>query len=109
MDEITKLLSNFFTVLSDPLKLQILKYLKYGELSTKEIKRKLNISQSYTSQQINQLISEGLIYSHKTENRVKFYNIKYEKIFEILDLAKAFLKKIEADKYKRLFEEEFQL
>lgn len=103
-----KQLISFFAILSDPIKLQILNYLKKGKLNTKEIKNKLDISQSYVSQQLKELVSEDLLEYYRNKKREKIYNIKHRKIYDILEKAKLFIKEIEMDKYKRLFGEDFQ-
>ncbi|MFX1329660.1 MAG: ArsR/SmtB family transcription factor, partial [Promethearchaeota archaeon] len=55
MDELTEVTSEFLKLLSDPYKLEIIKFLKSSEKTSKEIEEALNISQSYTSQLLKQL------------------------------------------------------
>jgi DNA-binding HxlR family transcriptional regulator len=105
LDFIIQLLGKFFSVLSDPIKLQILQFLKRGELNSKEIKNKLKISQSYTSQQLKKLVTKDIIQYRRNKKGIKIYNIKYKGIYDILEMAQMFIKKIERNKYESLFSE----
>ena len=97
MNELTKAVTEFLRFLSDPIKLEIIKSLKNSGKTAKEIEKVLNISQSYTSQQLKQLKNADIIV-HKKINGTKTYFIKNNNVFRIISAVNSFV--IEQHKHK---------
>ncbi|MFX1445999.1 MAG: ArsR/SmtB family transcription factor [Promethearchaeota archaeon] len=97
MNELTKVVTEFLKFLSDPIKLEIIKLLKNSGKTAKEIELALNISQSYTSQLLKQLMKADLIL-HKKIKGIKTYYIKNENIFRIISAINSFV--IEQHKHR---------
>ena len=97
MNELTKAVTEFLSSLSDPIKLEIIKFLKNGGKTAKEIQYALNISQSYTSQQLKQLIKADIIANNKIKG-LKTYYIKNANIFRIISAINSYV--IEQHKHK---------
>ncbi len=97
MNELTKVVTEFLRFLSDPIKLEIIKSLKNSGKTAKEIENALNISQSYTSQQLNQLKNADIIINKKIKG-LKTYYIKNNNIFRIISAINSFV--IEQHKHK---------
>ncbi len=103
MDELTKATAEFLKILSDPIKLEIIKYLKNGKKTAKEIEIALDISQSYTSQQLKQLQRAGILIHKKAEN-IKEYYIKNISIFKVISTINSFVIEQHKDKFHKLIE-----
>lgn len=103
MDELTIVTSDFLKLLSDPFKLEIIKYLKNGEKTSKEIEEALNISQSYTSQQLKQLQKANIIF-HKRTGNIKKYFIKRNNIFRVISAINSFVIELHKDKFQKLID-----
>ncbi len=97
MNELTKAVTEFLKFLSDPIKLEIIKFLKNNGKTAKEIEIILNISQSYTSQQLKQLKKTDIIEERKIKG-TKTYFIKNDNIFRIISAINSFV--IEQHKHK---------
>ncbi|MFX1380099.1 MAG: ArsR/SmtB family transcription factor [Promethearchaeota archaeon] len=103
MDVLTEVTSEFLKLLSDPYKLEIIKFLKIGEKSSKEIEEALNISQSYTSQLLKQLQLANIIY-HKRKGSIKKYFIKSSNIFRVISAINSIVIELYKDKFQRLID-----
>jgi DNA-binding transcriptional ArsR family regulator len=90
MSEIRELSVEFFKVLADQTRLEILYSLKERSLTQAEIQEKLSRTQSTISQHLNKLKSTNLIESELQDN-VNHYKVKNSKIFEILNLVQTFI------------------
>ncbi len=101
MDELTKSASDFLKILSDPIKLDIIKYLKKKKKTAKDIENALDISQSYTSQQLNQLERSDIIL-HKRINGLKYYSIKNENIFRVISAINSYIIDTHKKKFHKL-------
>ncbi|MFX1457130.1 MAG: ArsR/SmtB family transcription factor [Promethearchaeota archaeon] len=101
MDELTEATSEFLKLLSDPYKLEIIKFLKLGEQTSKEIEVALDISQSYTSQLLKQLQKSNVIF-HKREGSIKKYFIKNTNIFRVISSINSIVIELHKDKFQRL-------
>ncbi|MFW9972711.1 MAG: ArsR/SmtB family transcription factor [Candidatus Odinarchaeota archaeon] len=101
MDELTKEVSNFLKVLSDPYSIEIIRLLKNNELISKEIQELLDISQSYTSQELNILKQLGIINVRKDGN-VKYYYIANKSIFKVLSLINSYILELQKEKYQKM-------
>ncbi|MBN1800565.1 MAG: winged helix-turn-helix transcriptional regulator [Candidatus Lokiarchaeota archaeon] len=101
MDELTKASAEFLKILSDPFKLGIVKYLKKGRKTAKDIELALNISQSYTSQQLKQLERADMIF-HDRENNLKYYHIRNHNIFRVISAINSYVIEQHKNKYTKL-------
>ncbi len=103
MNELTKATSEFLKALSDPIKLEIIKYLKNGEKSAKDIENILKISQSYTSQQLKQLERAEIIL-HKREDGIKMYFIKNTNIYRVISTINSYIIEQHKKKFQKLID-----
>jgi len=101
MDDLTKHVISFLETIGDPIRMEIIKLMKDGEITAKEIEDKLDISQSYTSQQLKTLDDEELINTRK-EGTMKFYSIRHKEIFKVLSVISSFVVEKERKKFSRL-------
>ncbi|MFX1567790.1 MAG: ArsR/SmtB family transcription factor [Promethearchaeota archaeon] len=103
MDELTEAASEFLKLLSDPYKLEIIKLLKIGEKTSKEIEEALNISQSYTSQLLKQLQDANIIF-YKREGSIKIYFIKSYNIYRVISTINSIVIELHKEKFQRLID-----
>ncbi|WP_026733324.1 ArsR/SmtB family transcription factor [Fischerella sp. PCC 9605] len=78
--------ADFFKVLSNPVRIQILDTLRQGEQNVNYIAEWLEIDASSISQQLGVLRRLNLVTSRKQGNYV-FYSIRDQAIFKVLDAA----------------------
>ncbi|MDB9373091.1 ArsR/SmtB family transcription factor [Nodularia sphaerocarpa] len=78
--------ADFFKVLSNPVRIQILDTLRQGEQNVNYIAQWLEIDASSISQQLGMLRRLNLVTSRKQGNYV-FYSIRDPAIFKVLDAA----------------------
>lgn len=78
--------ADFFKVLSNPTRIQILDTLRLGEQSVNLIAQWLEIDASSVSQQLAVLRSRNLVVARKQANQV-FYSVRDPFIFKVLDAA----------------------
>lgn len=78
--------ADFFRVLSNPVRIQILDTLRQGEQNVNYIAECLEIEASSISQQLGVLRRLNLVTSRKQGNYV-FYSIRDPAIFRVLDAA----------------------
>ena len=103
MDELLQKIAEFFKVLSDPTRLDILDFLKDGSKTSEQIQNELNKSQSTISQQLKTLIDSELITSEK-KGIMNYYSIKFDYVFKILNFIKPFVINLQKEKVKKLAE-----
>ncbi|MFX1467088.1 MAG: ArsR/SmtB family transcription factor [Promethearchaeota archaeon] len=103
MDELTEVTSEFLKLLSDPYKLEIIKFLKSSEKTSKEIEEALNISQSYTSQLLKQLQKANIVF-YKRKGSIKKYFIKSYNIFRVISAINSIVIELHKDKFQRLID-----
>jgi len=101
MDELTKSASEFLRILSDPIRLDIIKYLKKQGKTAKDIENALDISQSYTSQQLKLLERSDLIF-HKRIDGLKYYYIKNQNIFRVISTINSYIIDMQKKKFHKL-------
>lgn len=104
MSPLNKLVINFFKLLSDPIRLNIILKLKAKEGTAKEIQEELDISQSYTSQQLKSLLEANLIKVYKDDENIKIYSINNDDLFNILNKIQSFVIELEKEKYQKLLD-----
>ncbi|MGA9381708.1 MAG: metalloregulator ArsR/SmtB family transcription factor [Phormidium sp.] len=78
--------ADFFKVLSNPTRIQILDALRLGEQSVNSIAQWLEVEPSSVSQQLAVLRSRNLVVARKQGNQV-FYSVRDPSIFKVLDSA----------------------
>jgi ArsR family transcriptional regulator len=78
--------ADFFKVLSNPVRIQILDTLRSGEKSVNNIAQGLEVEASSISQQLAILRRHNLVTTRRQGNYV-FYSIRDEAIFKVLDAA----------------------
>jgi DNA-binding transcriptional ArsR family regulator len=76
--------SKIFYALSDPIRIEILEYLKSGEKCVCEIGPHLDLIQPLASRHLKILKNTGLIRCRK-EGTKRFYTVVDPKIFKVLD------------------------
>ena len=78
--------AEFFKVLSNPVRIQILDSLRSGELSVNDIAHWLEVEPSSISQQLAILRRHNLVTTRRQGNYV-FYDLRDTAIFDVLDAA----------------------
>ncbi len=78
--------ADFFKVLANPIRIQILDSLRQGERSVNDIAQWLEVEPSSISQQLSILRRYNLVGTERRRNYV-FYSIRDPKIFDVLDAA----------------------
>jgi len=78
--------ADFFKVLSNPTRIQILDTLRLGEQSVNSIAQWLEVEPSSVSQQLAVLRSRNLVVARKQGNQV-FYSVRDPSISKVLDSA----------------------
>ena len=101
MDELTDEIANFLKIISDPYSIEIIRLLKNNELSFKDIQKKLNISQPYTSQQLSTLKGAGIVNARK-EGNIKYYYISNKNIHRVLSMINSYIIELHKEKYQKM-------
>ncbi|TFG22182.1 MAG: ArsR family transcriptional regulator [Promethearchaeota archaeon] len=97
MSEIRNLSVDFFKVLSDSTRLELLYLLKEREVTQAYIQKRLEKSQSTVSQHLKNLIDANLV-DVEINEKVNHYKIKDKKFFELLDAVIEFVIKLNKEK-----------
>lgn len=79
--------ADFFKVLANPIRIQIIDVLRNGELTVNRLKEILDIEAPNVSQQLAILRANNIVNTRKEGSNV-FYSIKDPVIFKLLDIAK---------------------
>ena len=91
MINLTESLAEFFKILGDTTRLEILSFLNDGkERNATEIQESLQKGQSNISQQLKLLVNADLLEVRK-ESRNKMFRIKYPQILKLIFMAKEFI------------------
>lgn len=88
MERLNRLKARFFKALADPLRLEILEYLRSGERCVCEIIPHLGIAQPLVSRHLALLKRCGLVKDRQEGNR-RFYSITNPAVFNVIDAASA--------------------
>jgi len=86
----SQLISNVFKALGHPIRIQIIKLLKNGELCVCDILPNLDSEQSNTSQHLAVLKNQSIVESRKEGSKV-MYSIKYKEVYEMIDYAETII------------------
>jgi len=117
MSEIDQLIIEFLRLLADQTRLDILKLLKDREMSSAEIREKLNKSHSTISQHLKNLVEKGLIQFNKkpvtieidkpknpgkaeVTKEIKHFSLKDMKIFDVLARIQSYVIEINKEKLR---------
>ncbi|MGV9172789.1 MAG: ArsR/SmtB family transcription factor [Promethearchaeia archaeon] len=100
-DYLTGYIVSFLEVLADPIRLEIIKLMKDGPIVAKDVEKQLDISQSYTSQQLKTLKKANLINVRK-DGTLKHYSIKNRKIYKVLSVISSYVIEQERNKFNQL-------
>ena len=101
MSEITEYTISFLKVLADQTRLQILDLLKDNKITQKDIEDNLMLTQSTISQHLKTLYNSNLILIEKKDNK-KFYSVKDNDIFELINDIRYFVVKLNKEKFSNL-------
>jgi DNA-binding transcriptional ArsR family regulator len=100
MEDIKKRTINFFKVLGDPVRLEILELIKNNPSTSGKIQETLNISQSFASHQLKKLFDADLI-EYEKKGKTKIYKAKNDSIYKLLALIQSYIFKLEKEKYEK--------
>ncbi|MEM0253393.1 MAG: metalloregulator ArsR/SmtB family transcription factor [Candidatus Bathyarchaeia archaeon] len=84
----SRLRAKLFRALADPLRLEILEYLRSGEKCVCEIVPQLGVAQPLVSRHLAILKSYGLVKDRREGNK-RFYSITNPAVFKVIDAASA--------------------
>jgi DNA-binding transcriptional ArsR family regulator len=84
MNDSTRFKSTVFYALSDPIRLEIVTYLRNGEKCVCEIVPHLNLIQPLVSRHLKILKDAGIVKSRKDGTK-RMYSIVDQKIFDVMD------------------------
>jgi len=76
--------AKIFNALSDPVRLEILEFLRDGEKCVCEITPHLNLVQPLVSRHLKILKDSGLV-AHRKDGSKRLYSITEQRIFEVTD------------------------
>ena len=101
MESLENLIGTFLKLLSDPLRLKIIDFLKENPSSITEIQEKFDLSQSYASHQLKKLSTGGIIeFVRKGKSKIAY--IKNKKIHKLISIIKSFVIYLEKEKIKNI-------
>lgn len=101
MSEITQFTVEFFKVLADQTRLQILDLLKNSEITQRDIEDALGITQSTISQHLKTLFNSNLIDFERRDNK-NYYRIKSSDFFTLINDIRYFVVKLNKNKQSGL-------
>ena len=88
MEDLKKQTINFLKVLADPVRLDILHFIKKNPKTSIKIQEALNISQSYASHQLKRLYDVDLI-EYEKKGKIKVYKPKDTTIYKLIALLES--------------------
>ena len=100
MEDLKKRTVNFFKVLGDPVRLDILEYIKNNPSTSGKIQDALKISQSYASHQLKKLYDAELI-DFERKGKLKIYKPKNENIYKLIALIQSYIYQFEKEKFEK--------
>jgi len=101
MDNLENITASFLKLLSDPLRLSIINYLKDNPSSISQIQEDFNLSQSYVSHQLKKLFTAGIL-EYVREGKNKIAHIKNENIHKLLRIIKSYVIHLEKEKIQNI-------
>lgn len=91
-------MANYFKVLSDPVRLEVIRYLIEGETCSCTIIDKVSVSQPTLSYHLKTIANAGLSTSIRDGNQIKYY-INKEKVDEMIQYLQV-LRNMESEQCK---------
>ena len=93
-----KVSSELLRALTHPLRMKILAFIdQQGDINVNKIYNTLNLEQSITSQHLRILRNAGVV-DTKRNGKYIYYRINYDKVGEVMDSIRGFLKEEEGKK-----------
>ncbi|MCS7145761.1 MAG: metalloregulator ArsR/SmtB family transcription factor [Aigarchaeota archaeon] len=87
-----ELISDFFTIFTNPKRIQILQLLREGELTVSEIAEKTGLSQPTVSQHLKVMRDKHIITSRRRGNKC-YYAVEDGRIYQVCDIIKGIISK----------------
>ncbi|MEM0481986.1 MAG: metalloregulator ArsR/SmtB family transcription factor [Nitrososphaerota archaeon] len=87
-----ELISDFFTIFTNPKRIQILQLLREGELTVSEIAERTGLSQPTVSQHLKILRDKRIVTAKRRGNKC-YYTVEDERIYQVCDLIKGIISK----------------
>lgn len=101
MSELRKFTIEFLKALADPVRLDILYFLEKRKLSSSELQKELDRSQSTISKHLNMLVENNLIDFDKKDN-VNYYKIKNNEVIKLINNITAIVLNVNKKRLKDL-------
>lgn len=101
MVTIENLTASFLKLLSDPLRLKIIEFLKEKPSNITEIQETFNLSQSYVSHQLKKLYNAGII-RYERDGKSKIAHLQDTNLDKLIRIIKAFVIKLEKEKLQSI-------
>jgi len=100
MEDLKKRTINFLKVLGDPVRLDILEFLKNNPSTSRKIQLTLKISQSYASHQLKKLYDADFI-EYEKKGKIKIYKPRDSTIYKLIALIQSYIFRIEKEKLEK--------
>ncbi|MEY3869983.1 MAG: hypothetical protein RLZZ338_3874 [Cyanobacteriota bacterium] len=84
--EVVQQVAEYFSVLSEPMRLRILNLLRGGEKCVQELVEATDTSQANVSKHLKLMLQAGIL-SRRTEGTSAYYRVNDEFIFELFELV----------------------
>jgi len=85
-----ELISDFFTIFTNPKRIQILQLLREGELTVSELAERTGLSQPTVSQHLKTLRDKHIITAKRIGNKC-YYTVEDNRIYQVCDLIKGII------------------
>ncbi|MEQ9669563.1 ArsR/SmtB family transcription factor [Coleofasciculus sp. G2-EDA-02] len=84
--EVVQQVSEYFSILSEPMRLRLLNLLREGEKCVQELVEATETSQANVSKHLKVMLQAGIL-SRRTEGTSAYYKVEDELIFELCNLV----------------------
>lgn len=84
--EVVQQVSEYFSILSEPMRLRLLNLLREGEKCVQELVEATQTSQANVSKHLKVMLQAGIL-SRRTEGTSAYYKVEDELIFELCNLV----------------------
>ncbi len=84
--EVVQQVSEYFSILSEPMRLRILNFLREGEKCVQELVEATATSQANVSKHLKVMLQAGIL-SRRSEGTSAYYKVEDELIFELCNLV----------------------
>jgi DNA-binding transcriptional ArsR family regulator len=100
MENLKRRTVDFLKVLGDPIRLEILEFIRNNPSTSRKIQNALNISQSYASHQLKKLYDTDLI-EYEKKGKIKIYKSRNDDIYKLIAIIQSYIFKIEKEKLEK--------